>query len=146
METLVNEGMSWQMQDELDNMNILYATYNEQATEEASHEEVKNDMCDDCDNKNSDTKERKFEFSKLMVLLCFLIGIGSIVAYYLMIRLAILTPNCVVIPDSALAVTGMSEIVGSVLSYFLYQGFLKNSRNKYNVDEYGKPWENAPYK
>lgn len=146
METLVNEGMGWQMQDELNSMNILGATCNEQPIEETSCEEVKNDMCDNCDNKNSDTKKRKFEFSKLMVLLCFLIGIGSIVAYYLMVRLAIITPNCMITPDSSLAVTGMSEIVGSVLGYFLYQGFLKNSRNKYNVDDYGKPWENAPYK
>ena len=88
----------------------------------------------------------KFEFSKFMVGLCFLIGVASIAAYYYLMYIAITNPGCMIVPDSTLAVSGMTEIVGSVLGYYLYQAFLKNSRNKYNVDEVGKPWENIRWK
>ena len=44
-------------------------------------------------------------------------------------------------PDATLAVTAMSVVVGALLSYLLYQMGLKNSRNKYGIDEDGQPFK-----
>lgn len=112
--------------------------------DQANEGEAKAESCDRCSCEKK--KWLPFEFSKFMVFLCFLIGVASIAAYYCLMYIAITNPGCMIVPDSTLAVSGMTEIVGSVLGYYLYQAFLKNSRNKYNVDEVGKPWENIRWK
>lgn len=47
-------------------------------------------------------------------------------------------------PDPVLAVTCVSMIMASLLSYLLYQMGLKNSRNKYGVDANGMPYRTMP--
>ena len=44
-------------------------------------------------------------------------------------------------PDATIAVTCITVVIGSLLSYFLYQFGLKNSRNKYGVDAEGNPYK-----
>lgn len=44
-------------------------------------------------------------------------------------------------PDPALAVQSVITIIGAFISYILYSFGLKNSRNKYGVDENGQPWK-----
>ena len=44
-------------------------------------------------------------------------------------------------PDPTLATQCVVTIVGSFLSYLLYQFGLKNSRNKYGIDADGQPFK-----
>jgi len=77
--------------------------------------------------------KKKIEFSKLLVIFVItiltLIGIWSIVEYYILVKLAIET-NSSVLPDCTLPVTCITTILGAILTYCLYQGALKTSLNK----------------
>lgn len=85
-------------------------------------------------------KKKKFEFSKLLVVIAVLIFAGtaiwSMIEYYTLVKVAIENGSDV-IPDSTLAVTCITTILGTILSYCLYQGALKLSLNKngLKVDE-----------
>lgn len=67
-------------------------------------------------------------------------GIWCGIEYYNLTRMAIET-NAMVAPDSTLAVTCVSVVIGALLSYLLYQMGLKNSRNRYGIDESGQPYK-----
>lgn len=86
--------------------------------------------------------KKKIEWSKLF---CSLIagifaiyGIWCGIEYYNLCRVAI--ENCSSMPEPTLAVVNVSTVIASLLSYLLYQGGLKNSRNKYKVDSEGVPF------
>lgn len=89
-------------------------------------------------------KKKKIEWSKLLCgIIAFGFGVFALwcgAKYYDLIALAIET-NAEVLPDVTLAVTAMSVVIGALLSYLLYQMGLKNSRNKYGIDETGQPFK-----
>lgn len=87
-------------------------------------------------------KKKKVEWSKLItgsVIISFgVYGIWCGFEYYRLSKLAIecnATP-----PDAVLAVTCVTTVLASLLSYCLYQFGLKNSRNKYGIGENGQPY------
>lgn len=75
---------------------------------------------------------RKYEFGKLACTIIFLVGVGSVVAYYWAIFAGFQ-------PDASVAVAGITEILGGILGYFFYQGKLKASLNdnKLYIDNEG---------
>lgn len=79
-------------------------------------------------------KPIRVETSKVLAFLCFLLGGGSIVAYWAAVFLDKM-------PDPSVAVQSLITVIGAVLSYCLYQFGLKNSRNKYGVDSDGQPYK-----
>lgn len=76
---------------------------------------------------------KKFEWSKLVCGLIVLYGIANGVIY----NIAIFMDKA---PDSALAVQSIITIVGGYMSYLMYQFGLKNSRNKFGIDDEGNPY------
>lgn len=91
-------------------------------------------------HESKEYKDHKIEWSRVF---CSIIAIGfgiyglwCGVEYYALAKLAILSESGVY-PDSTLAVTCVSVVLGSLLSYLLYQGALKTSlnRNKLTVDK-----------
>lgn len=86
---------------------------------------------------------KKVEFSKLLCgIIAAVIGIVaiySIISYNTLMKLAIRTGSMVA-PDPALAEICVGTVLGAFLSYCLYQFGLKNSRNKYGIDEQGQPY------
>ena len=89
-------------------------------------------------------KKKIIEWSKL--LSGIVIGIfggfslWSIYKYYSLTEQAILA-GAMLLPDPTIAVTCITVVIGALLSYFLYQFGLKNSRNKYGVDSEGQPYQ-----
>jgi len=77
--------------------------------------------------------KKKFEFSKVLVIIAIIIfagyGMYSGIRYYTLVQLAIQTGENVIIPDPSLAVACVGGILGSILTYVLYQGSLKWSLN-----------------
>lgn len=88
-------------------------------------------------------KIKKMEWSKkfagLMALALGIYGIWCGVKYYQLCELAIEYNS--IMPDATLAVTSVSTVLASLMSYLLYQMGLKNSRNKYGIDENGQPFK-----
>ena len=83
------------------------------------------------------------EFSKILcvvasIALMFL-GCWMIWEYYELVEYAIQNDSSAT-PDSALPITGITAIITPMVSYLLYQAKLKNSRNKYGIDENGVPY------
>jgi hypothetical protein len=78
--------------------------------------------------------KRKFELSKFACGLIVLYGIANGVIY----NVAVFMDK---MPDSALAVQSITTIIGGYMSYLLYQFGLKNSRNKFGIDEEGNPYK-----
>ena len=85
--------------------------------------------------------KKKIETSKLLagiVMVSFgLYGIWCGIEYYILTKLAI--ENNTEMPDPTLAVTCVTVVLASLLSYCTYNAFLKNSLNKYGLtkDESG---------
>lgn len=79
-------------------------------------------------------KQKKFEWSKFVCGLIVLYGIANGIIY----NIAIFMDKT---PDSALAVQSITTIVGGYMSYLLYQFGLKNSRNKFGIDNEGNPYK-----
>lgn len=69
-------------------------------------------------------------------------GIWCGIKYYELCELAIEYNS--IMPDATLAVTSVSTVIASLMSYLLYQMGLKNSRNKYGVDSEGQPFKRPP--
>ncbi len=76
----------------------------------------------------------KKEFSKIIVVTAVLIAVFNIIVYWIAIFKGFQ-------PDSAMPISAMVQIFGAILSYCLYQLGLKNSRNKYGIDENGYPFK-----
>lgn len=82
--------------------------------------------------KNKHNK-KKWEKSAIFCAVILLTGILFVALYYI----AIFTDHeC----DSAVAVQSMITVIGAILAYNMYNYGLKNSRNKYGVDETGQPY------
>lgn len=92
-------------------------------------------------------KKKKAEWSKVfsgIVAGCFgLLAVWATFRYYELAELAIINQSAVV-PDATLAVTFVTTVIAALLSYLLYQAGLKNSRNKYGIDEDGRPFQSTP--
>lgn len=94
-------------------------------------------------------KKKKREWSKIVTGLTMLsfgvYGIWCGIEYYRLSKLAI--ENNATPPDAVLAVTCVTTVLASLLSYCLYNGILKNSLNKngLTIDEDGivKPLMNG---
>ena len=87
---------------------------------------------------------KKITFSKAVCALAslafFAIGIWMVWYYYALVELAINAESSVA-PDAALPIAGITFIMAPLISYLVYQWGLKNSRNKYGVDENGQPYK-----
>lgn len=83
--------------------------------------------------------KKKVEKSTVFCIIAIFAGVGSIVAYWVAVFVALGTASAATI-DAAVATSGMTTVVGALLSYCLYQYGLKNSRNKYGVDSEGQPF------
>lgn len=78
--------------------------------------------------------KKKFEWSKFICGLLVLYGIANGILYHI----EVFTDK---MPDATLAVQSVITIIGCYMSYLLYQFGLKNSRNKFGVDEEGNPYK-----
>ena len=89
---------------------------------------------------------RKTEWSKkfagAIALSLGVYGIWCGMKYYELCELAIEYNS--IMPDATLAVTSVSTVIASLMSYLLYQMGLKNSRNKYGIDADGQPFRRLP--
>ena len=85
------------------------------------------------------TGNKRLEKSTIFCVVAIFSGVGSIVAYWVAVFVALLTGSTATI-DAAVASAGMTTVVGALLSYCLYQFGLKNSRNKYGIDSDGQPF------
>lgn len=90
--------------------------------------------------------KKKIEFSKLLCGLILAVsggvGIYTIIKYFSLVEYAIAT-GAQVIPDGTVPVAAISIIVSAFVSYCMYQFGLKNSRNKYGIDETGQPYKTS---
>lgn len=88
-------------------------------------------------------QKKKAEFSKRVcataALAFFFLGAWMVWRYYELMELAI-QEMAPVAPDAALPIAGITFIFSPIVSYLVYQFGLKNSRNKYGVDENGEPY------
>lgn len=89
---------------------------------------------------NKRAKRKKFEWSKfittIVCIICTFISIWCIYTYFELCKLAIMY-NAMSMPDATLPVTSITALLGSILSYLIYQATLKNSlnKNKLNIDD-----------
>lgn len=87
--------------------------------------------------------KKKIEFSKLICSATsvglFVVGVWMVWKYYSLIEYAIQMES-VSTPDASLPIAGITFIIAPIISYLTYQWGLKNSRNKYGVDENGQPY------
>ena len=85
---------------------------------------------------------KKAEWSKIITtvvsIICIIYAIWSGLEYYELMRLAIEMESAVM-PDATLPVTGITTLLGSILSYLSYQAILKSSlnKNKLHIDNAG---------
>ena len=88
-------------------------------------------------------QKQKAEFSKrvcaIAALAFFVLGTWMVWRYYELMEMAI-NGLAAVSPDAALPIAGITFIFSPIVSYLVYQFGLKNSRNKYGVDENGEPY------
>lgn len=100
-------------------------------------------------------KKKKTETSKILCVVCLAVfltlTVFSVVAYFYA-ELAAIRSGAEA-PSATIPLALVWADVGFYLSYCGYNGFLKNSRNKYGVDENGNPcqaqveaWANAELK
>ena len=66
-------------------------------------------------------------------------GVWCGIEYYVLCARAIELESTM--PDATLAVSSLTTVIASLVSYLLYQAGLKNSRNKYGINEDGQPFE-----
>lgn len=89
------------------------------------------------------TSEKKIEFSKILCTTAFVvflfIGCWMVYRYYDLMGIAI-EQDSSAMPDASLPIAGITFILAPIISYLTYQAGLKNSRNKYGVDENGQPF------
>ena len=83
--------------------------------------------------KQKKKRKKKIEWSKIFAsVIAFVIGAYGIwcgIEYYRLVRLA-MENESMVMPDSTLAVTCVTAVLGCLLTYLLYNGALKTSLNK----------------
>ena len=77
----------------------------------------------------------KFEFSKLIVIISLGIAFICVIWFFILTTLQMETGNMYMVVNELI-----KDIVYVAVVYFLYNGFLKNSRNKYGIDVTGVPY------
>ena len=77
----------------------------------------------------------KFEFSKLIVIISLSIAFICVIWFFILTTLQMETGNMYMVVNELI-----KDIVYVAVVYFLYNGFLKNSRNKYGIDVAGVPY------
>lgn len=82
------------------------------------------------------------KFAGIIALSLGIYGIWCGFKYYELCELAIEYNS--IMPDATLAVTSVTTVIASLMSYLLYQMGLKNSRNKYGIDSEGQPFKRLP--
>lgn len=82
----------------------------------------------------------KREFSQILAAVVLATGILNLVAYHVEVLYAI-SRDSMTLPDASIGTQTIITILGGFLSYCLYQFGLKNSRNKYGIDEEGHPYK-----
>ena len=82
------------------------------------------------------------KFAGIIALGLGVYGIWCGIKYYELCELAI--EYNTIMPEATLAVTSVTTVIASLMSYLLYQMGLKNSRNKYGVDSEGQPFKRIP--
>ena len=82
----------------------------------------------------SEGRKRRRERSVVFCLMCFALGVVNVAIYWLAVFLN-------KAPGETVACTGMAEMIAPVIAYYIYQAKLKDSRNKYKVDENGVPYD-----
>lgn len=89
-------------------------------------------------------KKKKKEASKVFCAICLIVTLllasYSVVLYGINERTAIVNGSGFM-PSATLPVILIESAVGFYLSYLGYNSFLKNSRNKYQVDANGEPYQ-----
>lgn len=83
--------------------------------------------------KKTGNRIKRTETSVKFCLLCVTLGVINVATYWVAVFMRLS-------PDSTVACTGMVEMIAPVLGYYIYQAKLKDSRNKYGVDENGIPF------
>lgn len=90
--------------------------------------------------------KKKLEFSKficgLILAVSGVTSIYTILKYFQLVEYAIAS-GAPIIPDGTVPVAAITVIVSAFVSYCMYQFGLKNSRNKYGVDETGQPYKSS---
>ena len=88
-------------------------------------------------------KKKKTETSKILCVVCLAVfltlTVFSVVSYHINELVAI--RNGAEAPSATIPLALVWADVGFYLSYCGYNGFLKNSRNKYGVDNNGQPYQ-----
>ena len=89
-------------------------------------------------------KKKHLETNKVLcvigMLIIGIIGVYAILHFCAMERIAV-TTNATVTPSAEVPVAAITTIFAFFLTYCGYNGVLKNSRNKYKVDENGIPYK-----
>ena len=83
------------------------------------------------------------KFSGIVAGIFGFFAIWATVRYYKLVELAI-TSQSVIVPDATLPVAFVTTVIGSLISYLIYQAKLKDSRNKHGIDEDGQPFQSNP--
>lgn len=84
--------------------------------------------------KGAEARKKRRERSAVFCLMCFALGVINVAIYWLAVFLG-------KAPGETVACTGMVEMIAPVIAYYIYQAKLKDSRNKYKVDENGVPYD-----
>ena len=79
-------------------------------------------------------KSEKLEFSKWILVAVLVWGMILVTSSFI---LAAIDKNV----NEGVTIAVISTIVGTIMGYMIYQFKLKDSRNKYKVDEEGVPFE-----
>lgn len=92
-------------------------------------------------------RKRKAEWSKKFAGITAggfgLLAVWATFRHYELAELAIINQSTAA-PDPSLAIAFVKTVIAALLSYLLYQAGLKNSRNKYGIDEDGRPFNENP--
>lgn len=83
----------------------------------------------------STTNVTKIEFPKLIIMILAIFAIIWINWYFLLVTIQVPTNDM-----GTVVVSILEKVVNVILVYFLYQGWMKNSRNKYGIDTDGIPY------
>lgn len=78
-------------------------------------------------------KWKNVERNVKFCLLCMFLGVANVAVYWIAVFMG-------KAPGETVACTGMVEMIAPVLGYYVYQAKLKDSRNKYGIDENGVPY------
>jgi hypothetical protein len=84
--------------------------------------------------KNGNGGNGRIEFSKIILVFILFWGMVHVSASFV---LAALDKNV----NEAVTISIITTIIGSLISYFIYQAKLKISRDKYRVDKDGVPYD-----